>query len=420
MKTHIFESRFQDIQRSLKARGDTIDLNKLAELNDARKRLQKSGDEKKAKLNQLSKEVGACFKSGDTGQAENLKGETVELKQAIQNIEDEHATVKHELDDALLYIPNILHPSVPEGTSEAQNKVVATVGDVPDMPWAKSHDQLGEALGILNFERASKISGSRFSFLLGLGARLERALVNFMLDLHRAHGYQEISAPVLIHDRAMIGAGQLPKFADDAFVTQGTQHYLSPTAEVPVTNYFADEVLALNDLPQKFVCYSPCFRKEAGSYGKDTKGLIRQHQFHKVELVQFVRPDVSYEALESLKDHAANILDVLELPYQVVELCTGDMGFGAAKTYDLEVWLPSQNTYREISSCSNCEDFQAQRANIKFKDPTSKKNQFVHTLNGSGLAIGRTLLAVLENYQQEDGHIKVPKALQPYMGCEVI
>jgi len=414
------EDNRQLLKQSLRDRSDDTDLNALDALNQERKALQKKHDEEKSAFKELSKQVGQCFQSGDIAQANALKAQSLQAKQNIQLLDEGLKELEKTLKEKLLYVPNILHPSVPLGKDETDNVVVKTIGTIPNMPWAKSHDQLGVELGLIDFERASKLSGSRFSFLLGWGARLERALANFMLDVHQGHGYQEISVPLLVHEKAMRGTGQLPKFSEDAFCTRDTDHFLIPTAEVPVTNFFADEVLTLADLPYKFVCYSPCFRKEAGSYGKDTKGLMRQHQFHKVELVQFVHCDQSYDVHEALTGHAEKILELLELPYRRVLLCSGDTGFSAAKTYDLEVWLPSQNTYREISSCSNFEDFQAQRANIKFKDGTSKKNKFVHTLNGSGLAIGRTLLAVIENHQQEDGSIKVPTVLQSYVGCTSI
>ncbi|MCB0272824.1 MAG: serine--tRNA ligase [Bdellovibrionales bacterium] len=399
---------------SLKARGDQFQLKDIDHLNQKRKDLQKKHDDEKSKLNDLSKEIGLIYQNkGDANVAEKLKSQSTALKAEIQALAEAMDKVHAELNEKLLYMPNVLHESVTSGNSDADNPIVRSWGTPKDIQNAKDHDDVAQTLGILDVERSAKVSGSRFSYLLGWGARLERALVNFMLDMHQKHGYTEISSPFLVHKNAMIGTGQLPKFKEDVFCIEQPEFYLIPTAEVPVTNYYREEFLQFSDLPKKFVCYSPCFRKEAGSYGKDTKGLIRQHQFHKVELVQFTTPEESYQALEELTGHAERILQALELPYRIVSLCSGDIGFSSAKTYDIEVWLPSQKAYREISSCSNFEDFQARRAGIKFK--RDGKNDFVHTLNGSGLAVGRTLVAVLENYQKEDGSVEIPKVLQKYL-----
>lgn len=316
-----------------------------------------------------------------------------------------------------MYIPNIPHESLPIGPDENYNREERRWGEIPEFNFAaQAHWDLGEKLDILDFERAAKVTGARFTYYKGLGAKLERALISFMLDIHTLeHGYREILPPFMVHRHSMEGTGQLPKFEEDAFKVENTEYFLIPTAEVPVTNLYRDEILKEEDLPIMHCAYSPCFRAEAGAHGRDTRGLIRQHQFNKVELVKFAHPDTSYDELEKLTNNAEKILQLLELPYRVVTLATGDLGFSAAKTYDLEVWLPSYNDFKEISSCSNFEDFQARRANIRFKGNKGKP-QYVHTLNGSGLAIGRTTAAVMENYQQEDGSIKVPKVLQPYMG----
>jgi seryl-tRNA synthetase len=320
-------------------------------------------------------------------------------------------------------LPNLPHPSVPVGKSEEDNAVMRKVGEPPAFDYEpRPHWELGEKLGILDFERAAKIAGARFALYMGPGARLERALINFMLDVQtKENGYLEVLPPFMTNRRSTTATGQLPKFEDDLFKLEGWDYYLAPTAEVPVTNIHQDEILNEEELPKRYTAFTPCFRSEAGSYGKDTRGLIRQHQFNKVELVKFVTPETSYEELESLLRDAESILKRLELPYQVVVLCTGDLGFSAAKTYDLEVWMPGQQKYREISSCSNFEDFQARRGNIRFRRKGKKGTELVHTLNGSGLAVGRTVVAILENFQQEDGSVIIPEALRPYMdGLEKI
>jgi len=338
----------------------------------------------------------------------------------LKEIKSEQASVEEELKGLRLQIPNTPHSSVPVGKSSEDNRIERVWGEIPKFNFTpKDHAEIGEKLGILDFERAAKIAGSRFAIYKGLGAKLERALINFMLDLHtKEHGYTEVIPPFMVNAKALVGTGQLPKFESDLFkTTEG--YFLVPTAEVPLTNIYQDEILEEKDLPISLTAYTPCFRSEAGSYGKDVKGLLRQHQFNKVELVKFSHPDHSYEDLEKLTKDAETVLQRLGLHYRVVTLCTADMGFASAKTHDLEVWLPGQNAYREISSCSNCEDFQAKRANIRFRGK-DKKLQFVHTLNGSGLAVGRTLIAILEQFQQKDGNFRIPEDLKPYLGASKI
>jgi seryl-tRNA synthetase len=414
------EANRERIGRSLRLRRIEFDLAAVDAMGKERQQLQAARDEARARLNAISAEIGKFIKT-DPGKAGALKEETGALKKEIQSLQERFDATDARLNELLLYLPNSPDASVTEGKGSEDNPVVRTWGE-PKNPVAKpkTHDELGEQLGIIDFQRAAKVTGTRFAFLLGWGARLERALIGFMMDLHRGHGYREIWPPFMVNRASMTGTGQLPKFAQDAFRLAEPEYYLVPTAEVPVTNYFRDEILPEADLPVSFVAYSPCFRSEAGSYGKDTKGLIRQHQFDKVELVKFVHPSKSYEALEQLTSHAEEVLKRLELSYRVVSLCSVDLGFSSAKTYDIEVWLPGQGEYREISSCSNFEDFQARRAEIRFKPTDGGKPQYVHTLNGSGLAIGRTLIAILENGQREDGSIAIPKALQPYVGGECV
>lgn len=410
------ESNLEKIKRSLAKRNSDFDLAEIERLAGERKKLQLNYDTTKAELNGLSKQIGELMqKKADPKLVDEVKSKTVSLKEQIQNYSDNFERLDAQIKDKILYLPNYLHDSVVEGKSAIDNPIVRVVGDPKVFSFkAKTHDELGEAHGILDFDRAAKVTGARFSFLRNWGAQLERALVQFMLDTHRERGYEELSVPYLVNAASMTGTGQLPKFAEDAFALKDPEYYLIPTAEVPVTNFFQNETLSESMLPKGFVAYSPCFRREAGSYGKDTKGLVRQHQFHKVELMIFAPPEKSYELHEKLTNDAEEILKRLELPYRVAALCSGDIGVASAKTYDIEVWLPGQNTYREISSCSNFEDFQARRANIRFKG-TEGKPRYVHTLNGSGLAVGRTLLALLENGQQADGKIQLPKALAPYM-----
>jgi seryl-tRNA synthetase len=424
MNYSFIEANRARVERALKLRKSDFDLKAVDDLGAQRKQVQTEADGKRARLNSLSDEIGKLFKdkSADPTKKESLKKESTQLKTDIQSLERRFAEIDGGLSEKLLYLPNVLHESVVQGAGSADNPVVRTWGEAKrPVSSPKTHDVLGTALGIVDFERAAKVSGARFAFLRGWGVRLERALVNFMLDLHRERGYEEIWPPFLVNRASMTGTGQLPKFEEDAFRIADPELFLVPTAEVPVTNFFRDEVLPETELTKSFVAFSPCFRREAGSHGKDTKGLIRQHQFDKVELVKFTKPEDSYAALEQLTSDAEEVLKKLEIPYRVVSLCSGDIGFGSAKTYDIEVWLPGQAEYREISSCSNFEEFQARRADIRYKPSAGGKPQFVHTLNGSGLAVGRTWIAVVENYQQADGTIKIPSALQPYLqGAKMI
>jgi seryl-tRNA synthetase len=370
----------------------------------------------KERKNRLSGEIGKLKKAG--ADASGLMAEVEEISAEIQRSEKPLAEIEARFEEFMLALPNLPHSSVSVGKSAEENKEIRRWGEPPRFDLApKNHWDIGEELGILDFARAAKIAGARFAVYCGLGARLERALINFMLDLHISeNGYQEMLPPALVNRRSLVGTGQLPKFEDDLFRLAQGEYFLIPTAEVPLTNLHRDELLERADLPIKYVAYTPCFRSEAGSYGKDVRGLIRQHQFNKVEMVKFTEPETSYDELESMVQNAEMVLQRLGLPYRVVELCTGDMGFSAAKTYDLEVWLAGQSAYREISSCSNCEDFQSRRAQIRYRKDRKGRPIFVHTLNGSGLAVGRTLVAVLENYQQQDGSVLIPETLRPYMG----
>ena len=406
------------VERAMRNRGLDISLDEFIQKDVERRRALAEIDELRHQRNTLSEEVGNKKKAGLHQEAQVLIDQVKEINQRLKKWEAE--ADKHDpwVRDFLLGLPNIPDASVPLGASADDNPVVTTWGEPPRFAFeAKPHWDLGEALGILDFERAAKITGARFALLTGAGALMERALVNFMLDLHtRKHGYTEVWPPFMTNADAMTGTGQLPKFADDLFKLEGWNYYLVPTAEVPVTNIHRQEILPEEDLPIYYTAYTPCFRSEAGSYGKDVRGLIRQHQFDKVELVKFTTPQTSYDELERLLTDAEEVLQELGLHYRVVVLCTGDMGFAAAKTYDIEVWLPAQNLYREISSCSNFTDYQARRAEIRFKRQGVKGTELVHTLNGSGLAVGRTMVAILENYQQEDGSVIIPEKLRPYMG----
>ena len=418
----LLRNDIQTTAQRLAQRGFTLDTGRFGELEGRRKQLQIRSEELQAQRNSLSKQIGVLMGQGKKDEAEAAKAQVAQLKTDLENIESELPQVQAALDDLLLRIPNLPHESVPVGKDETENVEVRKVGTPRTFDFdIKDHVDLGAALG-LDFEKAAELSGARFSLMKGKIARLHRALAQFMLDTHtQQHGYTECYTPYIVNDSTLLGTGQLPKFGEDLFhVTRGGDEtkltqYLIPTAEVTLTNTVRDTILAEKDLPLKLTAHSPCFRSEAGSHGKDTRGLIRQHQFDKVEMVQIVQPEKSYEALEEMVGHAENILKALELPYRVITLCTGDMGFGATKTYDLEVWVPAQNTYREISSCSNCEDFQARRMKARFKDENGR-NRLVHTLNGSGLAVGRTLVAVLENHQNADGSINIPAALRPYLG----
>ncbi|MBI5469590.1 MAG: serine--tRNA ligase [Deltaproteobacteria bacterium] len=404
-----------EVERRLATRGGSLDLSNLKALDEKRRSLLTETEALKSKRNTVSEEIGKLKK--EKKDASRLLSEMQDESARIKALDAEIGGCEKELNDLLLVLPNLPSPSVPVGKDETENPVTRVWGSVPEFGFTPlEHTEVGERLGILDFERAGKLSGARFSLQKGPGALLERALINFMLDLHTTkHGYTEVLPPFMVKSEAMLGTGQLPKFGDDLFKIEGWDHYLIPTAEVPVTNMHGGEILEEESLPLCYTAYTPCFRKEAGSYGKDVKGLIRQHQFNKVELVKFSHPDTSYDELEKLTNNAEEVLKELGLHYRVVTLCTGDMGFSSAKTYDIEVWLPGQGKFREISSCSNFEDFQARRANIRFR-PRGGKPRFLHTLNGSGLAVGRTLVAILENFQQEDGSVVVPEALRKYMG----
>ncbi|HPY36206.1 MAG TPA: serine--tRNA ligase [Clostridia bacterium] len=392
----------------------------LLELDLKRRELIAQAEVLKNRRNEVSAQIPALKRSGsDTTQ---LMDEMKDTAQSIKALDAELLELEAGLSSLLYTLPNIAHESVPVGKSEAENKEQRVYGELPKFGFEpKPHWELGESLGILDFATAAKVTGSRFTFYKGLGARLERAIINFFLDTHTCEsGYTEIFPPFIVNRASMVGTGQLPKFEDDAFKLANSDYFLIPTAEVPVTNMFRDEILSPFELPQKFCAYSACFRAEAGSAGRDTRGLIRQHQFNKVELVKFTSPETSYAELEALTKDAELVLKKLGLAYRVVSLCTGDLGFASAKTYDIEVYMPSYDRYVEISSCSNCEDFQARRANIRFRREEKAKPEFVHTLNGSGVAVGRTLAAILENFQQQDGSVKLPKALVPYMGADII
>jgi seryl-tRNA synthetase len=408
-----------DYRNALKSRGASVDLERFLELEGERRRSIAEVEALKAQRNAATQEIANLKKNKQdaTGQIAAMKRAGDDIKQLDERL----AGIEADLRNVELYFPNVPHESVPVGPDETHNRVERTWGEKPSFAFTPSaHWDIGEALGILDFERATKITGARFSILSGAGAKLNRALMNFMLDVHEQQGYVEVVPPFIVNADSLLGTGQLPKFQEDLFKLTDRDYYLVPTAEVPVTNLHRDEILDGATLPRKYTAYTPCFRSEAGSHGKDTRGLIRQHQFEKVEIVKFTTPETSWQELESLTADAEAVLQALGLHYRVVTLSTGDLGFTPAKTYDIEVWLPGQETYREISSCSNFVDFQARRANIKYRT-ADKKTAFVHTLNGSGLPLGRTLVAILENYQNEDGSVRVPSALAPYMkGVDVI
>ena len=403
------------IANMFKHRDYELDLSRFQSLDEKRRSILTTLEGLRYQRNKVSDHIAAMKKAGED--TSSVISEMKAVSKKVKELEAELPEITDELDKLLLLMPNIPHKSVVVGKDSDDNPVIRKWGEIRDFDINPlPHWEIGEKLGILDFSRAAKIAGSRFSLQSGLGAALERALINFMLDIHTTyHGYTETLPPFLVNSDSMTGTGQLPKFKEDLFKVDGWDLFLIPTAEVPVTNIHRDEVLSVDVLPIKYVSYTPCFRSEAGSYGKDTRGLIRQHQFNKVELVTFCHPEDSYQELESLTADAEDILQRLELPYRVVSLCTGDLGFAAAKTYDLEVWLPGQHLYREISSCSNFTDFQARRANIRFKRKERSGTELVHTLNGSGLAVGRTLVAILENYQQPDGNVVIPEALRPYL-----
>ena len=399
----------------LSARGGSVDLSAFRALDQRRRELLGEAESLKAEKNRVSALIG---RTKDKSQVQDEISRMKEVSSRIKALEDELKGVEAKLEELLLTIPNLPDPQCPVGTSEADNREVRRWGTIPSFDFTpRPHWEIGEGLGLLDFERAGKLAGARFALYRGDLARLERALINFMLDLHTSgHKYIEILPPFMVNRDTMTGTGQLPKFENDLFHLDDPDYFLIPTAEVPVTNIHRGEILAGDQLPIHYTAYTPCFRKEAGSYGKDTRGLIRQHQFNKVELVKFVRPEESDAELQKLLADAESVLQALELPYRVVDLCTGDLGFSAARTFDIEVWLPAQGTYREISSCSTFRDFQARRAAIRFRREEGSRPELVHTLNGSGLAVGRTLVAILENYQQADGSVLIPAALQPYMG----
>jgi seryl-tRNA synthetase len=400
----------------LENRGSDLELEAILALDKERRQIIQEVESLKHERKIVSDQIAKMKKSSED--ASEIITQMRQVSQRIKELDQRLAKLEDDLHGSLLLIPNVPHESVPIGADEKDNPVVKKWGEITEFSFEpKPHWELGERLGILDFERAAKMTGARFALYWGLGARLERALINFMLDLHTTkHSYQEVLPPFMVNSSAMTGTGQLPKFKEDLFKLEDWDYYLVPTAEVPVTNIYMNEILEEDDLPLYHAAYTPCFRSEAGSYGKDTRGLIRQHQFNKVELVKFTTPEQSYDELESLLLDAEEVLQQLQLPYQVVTLCTGDLGFAAAKTYDIEVWLPAQQAFREISSCSNFEDFQARRANIRYRPSGKKKIGFLYTLNGSGLAVGRTLVAILENWQQEDGSVVIPPVLRPYVG----
>ncbi|MEL6383069.1 MAG: serine--tRNA ligase [Cyanobacteria bacterium J06626_18] len=414
---------FNEVQATLGRRGE-YDLQQLRDLDQQQREIEGERSQLQARSNEVGKAVGQKIREGADPkgpEVADLREEGNQVKAQLGELEPKERELKAAIETLLLALPNLPSSTTPDGKDESENVEVRRWGDeyLPtDSASLKPHWEVGEALGIFNFERSTKIAQSRFVTLVGLGAALERALFTFMLDRHTQHGYTEVMPPYLVNTASLTASGQLPKFAEESFRCAKDDLWLSPTAEVPVTNLHRDEILNAEDLPFHYCAYTPCFRREAGSYGRDTRGLIRLHQFNKVEMYKFVRPETSADEHQTLVADAEAILQALKLPYRVIELCTGDLGFSANKTYDLEVWLPSSGTYREISSCSNCGDFQARRGNIRFKETGKKGTQFVHTLNGSGLAIGRTMAAVLENYQQADGTVKVPEVLQPYLKRE--
>jgi seryl-tRNA synthetase len=410
-------SNFEEVKRLLQHRGeDLTDLGKFEELDVRRRDLIVEAEQLKSKRNEVSQQVAVLKR--EKKDADQLIAEMREVGDRIKELDEELRGVEETLELLMLSIPNIPHESVPIGETEDDNIEIRKWGEIRNFEFeAKPHWDVADYLGIIDFERAGKVTGSRFAFYKGLGARLERALISFMLDLHvDEHGYTEVLPPYMVNRASMTGTGQLPKFEEDAFLIEKEDYFLIPTAEVPVTNMHRDEIISADELPIRYAAFSACFRSEAGSAGRDTRGLIRQHQFNKVELVKFVKPEDSYDELEKLTADAEKVLQLLQLPYRVLSMCSGDLGFTAAKKYDIEVWIPSYETYREISSCSNFEGFQARRANIRFRRELKSKPEHVHTLNGSGLAIGRTVAAILENYQQEDGSVIIPEVLRPYMG----
>ena len=412
----VLRNDIEQVAKALTKRHYTLDITAFETLEEKRKAVQVKTQELQQQRNSRSKEIGKAKAQGEDVQP--LLDEVASLGDELKSSENELNEIQEELNEIVMGIPNIPHDSVPEGLTEDDNEEVRRWGEPKTFDFeVKDHVDLGESLGLLDFEAGVRLAGSRFSVMQGAIARLHRALIQFMLDTHtREHGYTELNVPYLANSDSLLGTGQLPKFGEDLFHIEGFDFYLIPTAEVPVTNLVRDQILSAESMPHKYVCHTPCFRSEAGSYGKDTRGMIRQHQFEKVELVQMVKAEDSYDALEELTGHAEKILQLLELPYRVVTLCGGDIGFSSAKTYDIEGWLPGQQKYREISSCSNFESFQARRMKARWRNPDTGKPELIHTLNGSGLAVGRTLVAVLENYQDSEGRIGIPEVLKPYMG----
>ena len=415
LEAKYIREHLEEVRERLATRGQAINLDQFVLIDGERRKTIQEWERLRALQNKVSDEVSKKKKEGRD--ASDLIDEMKKVSQDLKGLDGIIEEKEKALQDFLLTVPNLPHSSVPVGKDPSDNAEVRRWGDIPKFDFEpKAHWDLGEELGILDFKTGAKITGARFTLYWDLGAKIERALINFMLDLHtREHGYREVLPPFMVNRMTMTGTGQLPKFEEELFKVEGTDYFLIPTAEVPVTNIHQDEVLEEKALPLYYTAYTPCFRKEAGSYGKDTRGLIRQHQFNKVELVKFAKPENSYEELEKLLSNAEEILKRLKLPYRVVNLCTGDLGFSASKTYDIEVWLPGQDTFKEISSCSNFEDFQARRAKIRYRISGKSKTEYVHTLNGSGLAVGRTLVAILENYQQADGSVIIPEVLRPYL-----
>jgi len=414
----LLQENLDFVKKKITERGIAIDFTDLLGIDESRRKIIRMVEELEHQRNVGSKRVGELIRNGKRDEASLHQSELRDISEKIKELNTKRTQIDEEFKFALLHIPNIPHDSVPYGKDSSDNIENYRWGEPRNFDFVMhDHVNIGKMLGILDLESAAKIAGSGFALYKGLGARIERALMNFMIDVHtNEHGYTEVLPPFMANRESFIGTGNLPKFENELFKVADTDMFLVPTAEVPVTNMHRDEILNEDELPKKYVAYSPCFRREAGSYGKDVHGIMRQHQFNKVELVKFVLPLNSYDELESLKDDAARILELLDLPYRVVVLCTGDLGFSSAKTYDLEVWIPSENKYREISSCSNFEDFQARRANIRYKEKKGGKTRLLHTLNGSGLAIGRTVIAILENNQERDGSVTIPKVLVPYMG----
>jgi seryl-tRNA synthetase len=416
LEAKYIREHFNEVKERLALRGQPVNLDKFLSVDEERRKAIQEWERLRASQKKVSDEVSQKKRKGED--AADLIAEMKKVSQELKGLDGVVEGKEKTLQEILLFIPNLPHSSVPKGTEASENVEVRRWGEIPKFDFQpKAHWDIGEDLGVLDFKTGAKIAGARFTLYLDLGAKLERALINFMLDLHtKEHGYREVLPPFMVNRTTMTGTGQLPKFEEELFKIDGLDYFLIPTAEVPVTNIHQDEVLEEEVLPLYYTAYTPCFRREAGSYGKDTRGLIRQHQFNKVELVKFAKPEQSYEELEKLVTNAEEVLKRLKLPYRVVNLCTGDLGFSASKTYDLEVWLPGQNTFKEISSCSNFEDFQARRAKIRYRISGKSKTEYVHTLNGSGLAIGRTLVAILENYQQANGSVLIPEVLRPYMG----